>query len=85
MVKGISKQVIVVNSPDRKMYDQAIFILSDDAVKGEGITDEMLIREANKMINGTERLDPGLTIHSVLWMLSGALITAFVWAMTSIL
>ena len=50
MVKGISKQVIVVNSPDRNMFDQAIFILSDRAVKGEGVTDEMLMREAKMLM-----------------------------------
>ena len=27
MVKGISKQVIVVHSPDPKLFEQAIFIL----------------------------------------------------------
>ena len=30
MVKGISKQVIVVDSPDRRYFDQAIFILRSD-------------------------------------------------------
>ena len=39
MVKGISRQVIVVHSPDPKLFEQAIFILKDNAV-GEGITDE---------------------------------------------
>ncbi len=28
MVKGISRQVIVVHSPDPKLFEQAIFILS---------------------------------------------------------
>lgn len=37
MVKGISRQVIVVHSPDPKLFEQAIFILKDNAV-GEGIT-----------------------------------------------
>jgi hypothetical protein len=32
LVKGISKQVIVVNSPDKDLFDQAIFILRDEAV-----------------------------------------------------
>ena len=32
MVKGISRQVIVVQSPDKKLFDQAIFILKEDAV-----------------------------------------------------
>ena len=32
MVKGISRQVIVVHSPDPKLFEQAIFILKDGAV-----------------------------------------------------
>ena len=36
MVKGISRQVIVVQSPEPKMFEQAIFILKDEAL-GEGI------------------------------------------------
>ena len=35
MVKGISRQVIVVHSPDPKLFEQAIFILKDEAV-GQG-------------------------------------------------
>ena len=31
MVKGISRQVIVVHSPDPKLFEQAIFILKEDA------------------------------------------------------
>ena len=42
MVKGISRQVIMVPSPDPKLFDQAIFILKDSAVR-EGLTDEMLM------------------------------------------
>ena len=50
MVKGISRQVIVVHSPDPKLFEQAIFILKDNAV-GEGITDEALLKEAQKAIH----------------------------------
>ena len=31
MVKGISRQVIVVHAPDPKLFEQAIFILKDTA------------------------------------------------------
>ena len=31
MVKGVSRQVIVVSSPDRRYFDEAIFILRSDA------------------------------------------------------
>ena len=54
MVKGISRQVIVVHSPDPKLFEQAIFILKDNAV-GEGVTDEALLKEAQKAIHTGDR------------------------------
>ena len=47
MVKGISRQVIVVHAPEPKLFEQAIFILKEDAV-GEGISDDALLKEAQK-------------------------------------
>ena len=43
MVKGVSRQVIVVRPQDGKLYEQAIFILKEDA---QDVTDDMLLREA---------------------------------------
>ena len=62
MVKGISRQVIVVPSPDKKLFDQAIFILKDDAVS-QGVSDDALLAQAQ------QRLDElaGLTGQSVKW------------------
>ena len=31
MVKGVSRQVILVRPPEPKLFEQAIFILRDDA------------------------------------------------------
>ena len=42
MVKGISRQVIVVQGPDRELFEQAIFILREDA---PDVTDEALLKE----------------------------------------
>ena len=30
MVKGVSKRVIVIKSPDRRIFDEAIFIVRED-------------------------------------------------------
>ena len=49
MVKGISRQVIVVNPGASGLFDQAIFILKDSAVR-EGVTDDMLMKEAKQAI-----------------------------------
>ena len=47
MVKGISRQVIVVHSPDPKLFEQAIFILKNEAVE-KGITEEALLQDEQK-------------------------------------
>ena len=36
MVKGISRRVVVVDSPDQRFFEQAIFIVRNDAA-GEGV------------------------------------------------
>ena len=83
MVKGISKQVIVVNSPDRELFDQAIFILKDEAV-GQGITEELLLKEAQKAINTPVR-KRNLRYYGPVWACGGALITGVVWLLTVLL
>ena len=37
MVKGVSRRVVVVESPDQRFFEQAIFILRSDAA-GEGVS-----------------------------------------------
>ena len=46
MVKGNTRQVIVVKSPDPKLFEQAIFLLREDALEKQGLTR----REANEFI-----------------------------------
>ena len=41
MVKGISRRVVVVDSPDQRFFEQAIFIVRNDAA-GEGVTGGVL-------------------------------------------
>ena len=38
VVKGVSRQVIVVKEPDPRFFEQAIFILKEDAF-GQGVAD----------------------------------------------
>ena len=80
MVKGISKQVIVVQSPDKELFDQAIFILRDEAV-GQGITEDMLLKEARKTICMPSR-KRHLRYYGPVWACGGAAVTAAVWLLT---
>ena len=43
MVKGVSRRVIVVDSPDPRMFEQAIFILNGD---GGGVSQQQLVDQA---------------------------------------
>ena len=81
MVKGITKQVIVVHSPDPKLFEQAIFILKEDAV-GEGITDEILLKEAKKAIHHREMPK---AMSGPVWACMGAGITGMIWLLTNFL
>ena len=42
MVKGVSKQAVIIPSPDPKKFEQAIFIVSGEAEHGIGSANEML-------------------------------------------
>ena len=48
MVKGISRRVVVVDSPDQRFFEQAIFIVRNDAA-GEGVTARDLVEEAKRV------------------------------------
>ena len=84
MVKGISRQVIVVHAPDQKLFDQAIFILKDNAVGKEGITDEMLLKAADKLLRSPSG-DRKLFHYGAFWAAAGAICTGFVWLLTALI
>lgn len=85
MVKGVSRQVIVVQSPGEELFDQAIFILKDEAVS-KGVTDELLLKQAQQAIRGGK---PGkkrkLWLYGPVWACGGAVVTGLVWLATAML
>lgn len=85
MVKGISRQVIVVQSPEPKMFEQAIFILKEDAV-GDGVTDDALLKEAQLAIRGYDKPSRKrhLYLYGAVWASGGALLTGLVWLLTAV-
>lgn len=49
VVKGTAKRVIVVKSPDPKIFEQAIFIVKEDYASKEGASSEDVLREAQRV------------------------------------
>lgn len=80
MVKGISRQVIVVHSPEPKLFEQAIFILKEDAAQN-GVTDEALLKEAEAAIRIGEHgpRKRKLYYYGAFWAAIGAAVMGMFW------
>ena len=78
MVKGTSRQVIVVHAPEEKLFEQAIFILKDNAVGEGGISNEALLREAKGYLGITQRHRNKWLHNGPVWGAAGAGIGALV-------
>ena len=83
MVKGITKQVIVVKGTDTKLFEQAIFLIKDSALSEGGITEEALLQEARMICRKTK--EPMLFHHRIFWAAAGALVTCLIWSITCFL
>lgn len=81
MVKGVSRQVIVVNSPDPELFEQAIFILRDGKTP---VSDEALLKEAKRLINYKQG-SRAARFYGPAWAGFGALLTGAVWLLTFLL
>lgn len=81
MVKGITRQVIVVKGADKASFDQAIFLVRDDIVSKGGISEDALLKEARQLCSEPSRMP----WHKVLWSGLGAAVTGLIWIATAFL
>lgn len=66
MIKGVSKRVIVVKSPDPRIFEQAIFIVKEDYVRRAGGDADRVLREARQAARAYCRCGTGVK-HRGLW------------------
>jgi hypothetical protein len=83
VVKGVSRRVIVIKSPDRHLFEEAIFIVKEEALRAGGVTGDEIIRQAQEVANNYVRLHlkkgrlsrlPAPAFTAI-----GALLTALAW------
>ncbi len=83
MVKGSTRQVVVVKSPHEPLFEEAIFILKEEALQGAGVTAEVVVAQAQKVAKNYLRREEHICgkdgIHGGLWALLGASITSVLW------
>ena len=88
MVKGISRRVVVVDSPDQRFFEQAIFIVRNDA-GGEGVTARELVEEARRVARdytGGSRLSRAWReLNPLVYTLIGAGSIGLVWLIVTLI
>jgi len=82
MVKGISKRVVVIKSPDKRIFDEAIFIVREEAAFG--ITSDDIVKEAQAVADSYIKTNTNKgffkRIPPLAAALSGAGAATVVWA-----
>lgn len=81
-MKGISRQVIVVRGTDPKLFEQAIFILREDAKE---VTEQQLLKEAKQAARG---IGMNKRLHkwfAPMWASVGAVAMGLIWWICSLL
>ncbi len=88
MVKGTTKQVIVIKPSDTKLYEQAIFLMKEDALERHGISEKQFLEEAQRLCEAYSANAPKKSstpvIRPLLWSILGAVLTGFAWLLSTL-
>lgn len=81
MVKGVARRVVVVTSPDPKQFEQAIFLLRENALSSEA-PEEQVLRQAQEVANAyLHQTAPRHRrwLSPILWTLLGGTAASAAW------
>lgn len=87
MVKGNTRQVIVVRSPDPQLFEQAIFLLREDALEKNGVGEREILEEARRLADGYIKKGVRQKRHMppLFWLTMGAAPVALSWILIALL
>ena len=83
VIKGVNRQVIVVKSPDRRFFEEAIFIVREGVAGSRGVTADQIVAEARQVADsyarhrGTHWYE---RVPRLAWAAAGALLSTAAWA-----
>ena len=84
MVKGTTRQVVVVKGADPKLFEQAIFLIRDEALSEGGVSEDALLEEARRACKAG-RPTPRSPWSRLLWAGAGAGGMGLLWLLTALL
>ena len=85
MVKGVARRVIMVDSPDPKLFEQALFLVREEAFGGT--SPEQVLKQAEAsakryLLEHHSHCRPSpFSFRSVMTFLGGALVSSGAWAL----
>ena len=82
MLKGINRRVIVVKAPDRRFFEEAIFIVREDVLENRGVSANQVLEEARRVADsyaGRNARPLRERIPAAGYMAIGALLATVVW------
>lgn len=87
MVRGITRQVIVLKSPDTRLFEEALFLLREDALEKHGITQRELLEEARRIARSyaPERKMRTRALPPLFYLLAGAAPVGLAWLLTGLI
>ena len=79
MVKGTTRQVLVVRPQESDMFAQAIFLLREESLEHHGVTDHALLEEARRLAAAPLSARPHRRIPALLYAAMGAASVGLAW------
>ena len=78
MVKGTTRQVLVVRPQESDLFEQAIFLLREEALEQHGVTEQALLEEA-RLAAAPPSARPHRRIPAFLYAAMGAASVGLAW------
>lgn len=89
MVKGITRRVVMIKSPDPQLFDEAIFIVRDEGTRKSGVTYEEILRQAQNVAENyvkSKKNPPRLLrLPPFVYALIGAGAVGILWLITALI
>lgn len=79
MVKGTTRQVLVVRPQESDLFEQAIFLLREEALEQHGVTEQALLEEARRLAAAPPSARPCRRIPALLYAAMGAASVGLAW------
>ena len=90
LVKGVSRRVIVVRSPDPRFFEQAIFLMKEEPIRSGDVSAEQVVAEARRVAAGYLRRNasgrrPWRRHPGAAWFLLGSALIGLLWGLTALM